>query len=202
MLKTLDQQGLAQNTIVIFTSDNGPVINDGYYDDAVAKLGDHKPAGPLRGGKYSNYEGGTRVPFVLRWPAKVKPATSPALVSQVDFLASFSGLLDQPVNTETARDSQNTLDAFLGKDSTGREYLIEQANKLSLRHGTWKYIEPGKGPKKAAGTDTELGQDPAGMLFDLSTDLGETKNLIADHPDRAKTMAVKLKELSAATWNP
>ena len=202
VLKTLDQQGLAQNTIVIFTSDNGPVINDGYYDDAVAKLGDHKPAGPLRGGKYSNYEGGTRVPFVLRWPAKVKPATSPALVSQVDFLASFSGLLDQPVNTETARDSQNTLDAFLGKDPTGREYLIEHANKLSLRHGTWKYIEPGKGPKKAAGTDTELGQDPAGMLFDLSTDLGESKNLIADHPDRAKTMAAKLKELSVATWNP
>ena len=202
VLKVLDKQGLAQNTIVIFTSDNGPVINDGYYDDAVAKLGDHKPAGPLRGGKYSNYEGGTRVPFVLRWPAKVKPATSPALVSQVDFLASFSGLLDQPVNKETARDSQNTLDAFLGKEPTGREYLIEHANKLSLRHGTWKYIEPGKGPKKAAGTDTELGQDPAGMLFDLSTDLGETKNLIADHPDRAKTMAAKLKELSVATWNP
>jgi len=202
VLKALDQQGLAQNTIVIFTSDNGPVINDGYYDDAVAKLGDHKPAGPLRGGKYSNYEGGTRVPFVLRWPAKVKPATSQALVSQVDFLASFSGLLDQAVNKETARDSQNTLDAFLGKDPTGRKYLIEHANKLSLRHGTWKYIESGNGPKRAAGTDTELGLDPSGMLFDLSSDLGETNNLIEKHLDRAKAMAAKLKEQSSAKWNP
>jgi len=202
VLKALDQQGLAQNTIVIFTSDNGPVINDGYYDDAVAKLGDHKPAGPLRGGKYSNYEGGTRVPFVLRWPAKVKPATSQALVSQVDFLASFSGLLGQSVDKETARDSQNTLDAFLGKDPTGRKYLIEHANKLSLRHGTWKYIESGNGPKRAAGTDTELGLDPSGMLFDLSSDLGETNNLIEKHLDRAKAMAAKLKEQSSAKWNP
>ncbi len=195
ILKTLEKHDLTKNTIVIFTSDNGPVINDGYYDDAIVKLGDHKPAGPLRGGKYSNYEGGTRVPFLLRWPAKVQPATSDALVSQVDFMASFAKLLGYTPKKGDGPDSLDTLSAFLGKKANGREFLIEHANRLSLRQGTWKYIEPGKGPKRAQGTDTELGLDPAGMLFDLSQDLGETNNLIATQPERARAMATKLLDL-------
>lgn len=195
ILKTLEKHDLTKNTIVIFTSDNGPVINDGYYDDAVVKLGDHKPAGPLRGGKYSNFEGGTRIPFLLRWPAKIKPSVSHALVCQVDFLSSFASLLGQTLTEGDSPDSLNTLPALLGHDPKGREFLIEHANRLSLRQGTWKYIEPGKGPKRAQGTDTELGQDPAGMLFDLSQDLGETNNLIATLPERGMAMAAKLLEL-------
>ena len=195
ILKTLEKHDLTKNTIVIFTSDNGPVINDGYYDDAVVKLGDHKPAGPLRGGKYSNFEGGTRIPFLLRWPAKIKPSVSHALVCQVDFLSSFASLLGQTLKEGDSPDSLNTLPALLGQDPKGREFLIEHANRLSLRQGTWKYIEPGKGPKRAQGTDTELGQDPAGMLFDLSQDLGETNNLIATLPERGMAMAAKLLEL-------
>ena len=93
VLATLDRLGLTRNTLVLFTSDNGPVVDDGYRDQAVEKLGDHTPAGPFRGGKYSTFEGGTRVPFVVRWPARVKPGVSDALISQVDLLASFAALV-------------------------------------------------------------------------------------------------------------
>src|SRR5690606_12071279 len=81
-MKTLEEEGILDNTLIIFTSDNGPVINDGYYDDAVEKLGDHKPAGPLRGGKYSLFEAGTRVPFIVHWANAVKPKVSDAMISQ------------------------------------------------------------------------------------------------------------------------
>ena len=90
MLDALDRCGLREDTIVVFSSDNGPVLNDGYYDEAVELCGDHRPAGPLRGGKYSMYDGGTRVPFIVSWPGAVDPGESDALVSQVDFLASFA----------------------------------------------------------------------------------------------------------------
>ncbi|RYD28302.1 MAG: arylsulfatase, partial [Verrucomicrobiaceae bacterium] len=97
VLRTLDELGLAENTLVVFTSDNGPVLNDGYMDESVMKVGDHKPAGPLKGGKYSIHEGGTRVPFLVRWPAKIKGGgASDALVSQVDFPKTFAKLGGAP----------------------------------------------------------------------------------------------------------
>ena len=92
-------------------------------DEAVEKLGDHKPAGPLRGGKYSAFEGGTRVPFIVRWPVKVKPGVSSALVCQVDFPASFAALTGQPAPA-AAVDSQNLLPALLGEVETGRAQLV------------------------------------------------------------------------------
>ncbi|HBY63620.1 MAG TPA: arylsulfatase, partial [Solibacterales bacterium] len=92
ILRTLERLKLRDDTLVLFTSDNGPVVDDGYADGAVETLGDHKPAGPFRGGKYSNFEAGTRVPFLLSWPRRVKPAVSKALVSQVDFVSSFAAL--------------------------------------------------------------------------------------------------------------
>lgn len=104
---------------MLLSSDNGPVVDDGYKDEAVEKLGDHKPAGPLRGGKYSAFEGGTRVPFIVRWPAKVKPGVSSALVCQVDFPTSFAALTSQAAPA-VAVDSQNFLPALLGTDTTGR----------------------------------------------------------------------------------
>ena len=95
ILATLDQLNLASNTLVIFSSDNGPVIDDGYDDRAEEDLHGHRPAGPLRGGKYFVYEGGTRVPFIVRWPGGVTPGVSDALVSLVDFSASFAALTGQ-----------------------------------------------------------------------------------------------------------
>ena len=93
ILETLDRRGLANDTLVIFSSDNGPVVDDGYRDDAVAKLGGHRPAGPLRGGKYSAFEGGTRVPFLVRWPARVKPACRRRSFARSILLASLAALV-------------------------------------------------------------------------------------------------------------
>ena len=195
ILKTLDRLKLAENTIVIFTSDNGPVVDDGYQDEAVAKLGGHKPAGPLRGGKYSAFEGGTRVPFIVRWPGHVKPGVSDALVCQIDFPASFAALTGQRLAPEDAPDSFNVLPALLGKSPRGRDSLVEQAGVLSLRQGPWKLIEPGKGPKVQVNTNTETGRLPEVQLYDLANDPGETKNVAADHPDRVKEMRALLTKI-------
>src|SRR4029079_11008275 len=88
----LDRHGLAANTLVMFTSDNGPVVDDGYQDEAQQKLGDHRPARPWRGGKSTAFEGGTRVPWIVRWPSRVNPGVSAALVSQIDLSASLAAL--------------------------------------------------------------------------------------------------------------
>lgn len=198
ILKALDRLGLAKDTLVIVSSDNGPVIDDGYKDDAVAKLGEHKPSGPLRGGKYSAFEGGTRVPFVARWPARMKPGKSDALVCQVDFLASFAALTGQALESEDAPDSIDILPALLGDSPAGRDHLVEQAGVLSLRQGTWKYIEPGKGAKVTAHTKSETGQALEGQLFNLAEDLCETKNLIAERPEKAIELADMLAKIRAA----
>jgi arylsulfatase A-like enzyme len=183
VLKALDANGLAANTLVIFTSDNGPVVDDGYRDDAVEKLGGHRPAGPYRGGKYSKFEGGTRVPLVVRWPGRVKPGTSKALVCQVDFVASLAALAGAPAPGPTARDSRNHLPALLGDDPIGRASLIEHGGGLAVRRGKWKFIPGSNGPKKNVPTNTELGNDPAPQLYDLDADPGETRNLAEAHAD-------------------
>jgi arylsulfatase A-like enzyme len=195
ILAALDRLNLARNTMVVFSSDNGPVVDDGYKDDAVEKLGSHKPAGPLRGGKYSNFEAGTRVPFIVRWPGRVKPGLSGALVSQIDFLASFAAFTNQSLGDAAAPDSFNVMPALLGESKAGREQLVEQASVLSLRDGQWKYIEPSNGPKIQRNTNTETGNDPEGQLFHLAEDLGETSNLITKYPDRAKEMTRRLQQI-------
>jgi arylsulfatase A-like enzyme len=185
VLRALDESGLAATTMVVLTSDNGPVVDDGYRDQAVEKLGGHRPAGPFRGGKYSQFEGGTRVPFLVRWPGRIRPGTSPALVSQVDLVASFAAMVGRAGPIPTAVDSRDHLRALLGEDAKGRETLIEQAGGLTVRRGRWKYIPPSSGPKVMPNTATETGNDPAPQLYDLQADPGETRNLAADHPDIA-----------------
>jgi arylsulfatase A-like enzyme len=183
VLKTLDENGLAENTLVIFTSDNGPVVDDGYKDQAVAKLGGHRPAGPFRGGKYSKFGGGTRVPMIVRWPARIKPGTSKALFSQVDFPATLAALVEAPAPGPSAVDSVNHLPALLGDDPIGRASLIEHAGGLAVRLGKWKFIPSSNGPKNSGATNVELGNDSAPQLYDLDADPGETRNLAADHPE-------------------
>lgn len=199
ILTALDRHGLKENTLVIFSSDNGPVVNDGYYDDAVARLGDHKPSGPLRGGKYSAYEGGTRVPFIVRWPGRVKPAsTSDALVCQIDFLASLAALTGQTLAENSGPDSLNTLPALLGESAIGRDHLIEHAATLALRVGSWKLIEPNKGPTVSQNVNIEVGNAIQPQLYDLSTDIGERHNIASQHTDRVTAMTVQLKQLKDA----
>jgi arylsulfatase A-like enzyme len=196
ILKALDRHGLAENTLVIFSSDNGPVLNDGYYDDAVEKIGSHKAAGPFRGGKYSNFEAGTRVPFLVRWPGTVKPGTtSDALVSQVDFLSSFAAMTGQTLADDAAVDSLNTVDALLGRTTTGRDHLVEHARTLALREGHWKLIQTNKGPAVNQNTNIELGSATAPQLYDLSSDIGERNNVADQHPERVQAMLKRLETL-------
>jgi arylsulfatase A-like enzyme len=193
--KTLERLNLADNTLVIFSSDNGPVLDDGYRDDAVERLGGHKPAGPLRGGKYSAFDAGTRVPLIVRWPSRVKPGTSDALVGQTDFLASLARLVNQPLPADAAPDSLDVLPALLGESPRGLDHLVEQANALSIIQGQWKFIEPHAGPRINRGTNTELGNDPKPQLYDLSNDIGEKHNVASQHPEEAKALAELLNRI-------
>lgn len=198
ILACLDRNRLAQDTLVIFSSDNGPVVDDGYRDQAVEKLGSHKPAGPLRGGKYSIFDGGTRVPMIARWPGHIAAdRMSAALISQVDLLASFADLAGRRVPAGAAPDSTDVLPALLGRSGKARHSLVEHAGALGLVEGDWKYIEPGDGPRMNHNTNTELGNDPAPQLYNLSNDLGETHNLAAQFPERVKAMAAALERIKA-----
>ncbi|MBD2752553.1 sulfatase family protein [Spirosoma validum] len=195
--KALDRLGLKNNTLLIISSDNGPVVDDGYVDQAVEKLNGHKPAGPLRGGKYSAFDAGTRVPFLVRWPGHVKAGTSDALVSQVDLLASFAAMTGQSLDSADAPDSFVSTDALLGKTQQGRNYVIEQAigGTLSIIKGNWKYIEPSDGPKLNKETNTELGNDPQPQLYDLKADQGEKKNVAEQNPQIVSELAILLKSV-------
>jgi arylsulfatase A-like enzyme len=197
ILNTLDRLKLTQNTIIILTSDNGPVVDDGYKDEAVEKLGGHRPAGPLRGGKYSAFDGGTRVIFVVQWNGKVKPGISNALVSQVDFISSFSSMTDQKLTSDAAPDSFDQLKTLLGKSKNGREWVVEHASngRLSIIKGQWKYIEPGPGVKINVNTNTELGNDPLPQLYNLKSDLGEKNNVAPQNPVIVKELTDLLKQI-------
>jgi len=200
VLDTLDRLGLAENTIVVLASDNGPVVDDGYRDGSVEHLDGHKPAGPLRGGKYSAFEGGTRVPLLVRWPGHVEPGVSPALVSHVDFMASFAALVGQAIPAGAARDSRNQLAALLGKDRAGRDHIVEHAlnGALCVTQGGWKYIEPAPGQARMPATGIETGYAPKPQLYDLSTDIGERHNLAAEHPDKVRELSAVLAQETAA----
>ena len=177
ILATLDRLKLADNTLVIFTSDNGPVVDDGYQDEAVAKLGGHTPAGPFRGGKYSNFEGGTRVPFIVRWPGAREagrvgrarlPGRSPARRSPRWLDRTAGGRPMRPTaSTSWPRSS--------ARRKPAARTLVEQAGGLALRLGPWKYIEPSKRPKMNVQTNTELGNDTVPQLYNLREDPGERR---------------------------
>ncbi|WP_146429702.1 sulfatase family protein [Blastopirellula retiformator] len=184
ILDALDRHKLTDDTLLILSSDNGPVLDDGYVDQAVELLGEHKPAGPYRGGKYSSYEGGTRVPTIVRWPAEVKPGESDALVCQIDFLTSLAKLTGQTLPNEAAPDSLDVSEALFGESKIGRDELVEHARSLGLRSGDWKYIEA-KGKNKP-------------QLYNLSKDIGEEQNLANSSPEKLKEMQLQLEAIRQA----
>lgn len=197
VLKALDRLNITDNTMLVFSSDNGPVIDDGYEDKAVELLNGHTPSGEMRGGKYSAFEAGTRVPFLVQWPAKIKAGTvSEALFSQVDLYASLAALTGQKISDGNAPDSFNNLNALLGA-KTGREYVVEQSlnNTLGIVQGNWKYIEPSKGRKISQNTNIELGNDLQPQLYNLKEDIGERNNLAEKHPEKVKELAEKLRKI-------
>lgn len=199
ILNTLDRLKLSKKTLVIISSDNGPVVDDGYKDQAVELLGDHKPSGPLRGGKYSAFEAGTRVMFIARWPGRIKAGTSDALFTQIDLMSSFAQLTGHSLPENSAPDSFENLDMLLGKNTQGREWVIELSlsGKLSVIKGDWKYIEPGPGVKVQVNTNTETGNDPEPQLYNLKNDIGERNNVAKENQAKVKEMAGLLEEIRA-----
>lgn len=181
--KQLDRLGLTKNTIIIFSSDNGPVLDDGYADEAIAKQNGHSPAGPLRGFKAEIYEGGTRVPFIVSWPGKIKAAQSDAMVNQVDLLASFASYLKVPIKAGEAGDSENHFEAFTGKNPIGRKVMIEEGySNLAIVKQDWKYIPP-------------FGKN-AEQLYNLKADLSEKSNLADKFPEKVKELKSLLATIS------
>ena len=157
-------------------------------------MGDHTPWRPFRGGKYSNYEAGTRVPLIVSWPEKVSPKVSPALVSHVDLYASMADLIRQEIPANAAPDSQNQLTAFLGEDEKGRDYVIEFAGALSISDGDWKYITPNNKNAYNALTNTELGNSKEEQLYHLASDPGEKSNVAEKYPDQVARLKKMLEK--------
>ena len=198
IVKTLEEQGLLENTLIILSSDNGPVLNDGYYDQAEELVGDHQPAGPLRGGKYSLFEAGTRVPFITYWKGKIGAVTSDALVSQLDIMASLGALVGGDTG-ET--DSNEMLDVFLGQSQSGREELIlEATTRTALRKGDWVMIPPYPGPAVNDNVKIELGNSEEYLLYNLAQDLGEQQNLATTHPEKLAEMQTTFKQIRGADF--
>ena len=197
MLDALDRCGLKEDTIVVFSSDNGPVLNDGYYDEAVELCGDHRPAGPLRGGKYSMYDGGTRVPFIVSWPGAVEAGESDALVSQVDFFASFASLAGVSLDADAGPDSVDVLDALLGQSDEGRAEIVLEGiqARTVLRQGDWVFIPPHQGPPVNTNVNIETGNSSVPQLYYLADDIGQIENVASVYPDVAERMADRLREI-------
>ena len=199
LMSALDRNGLTDNTLVIFTSDNGGAIKDTYDDGTNALHGKQPPNAPLRASKGSLYEGGHRVPFIARWPGRIaKETLSGALIGHVDALASFAALTNQKLDASAGPDSYNVLPAWLGQKlpEPSRDHLVLQTNNpspLALREGDWMLIEKGVGKKSGV-----VGQnpEPAGHeLYNVAKDIGETDNLFAKETARANAMIERLKSI-------
>ncbi|OEK07666.1 arylsulfatase [Flavivirga aquatica] len=198
-MKTLEAEGILENTLVVFSSDNGPVLNDGYFDDAVEKIGKHKPSGKLRGGKYSLFEAGTRMPFITYWKGEIQPGVSNALVCQMDLLASVAKLVGIE---ETSTDSKELLDVLLGKSNDGRtDLVLEATSRTALRSGEWLMIPPYKGKAIEEKVQIELGNSLDFKLFNLKEDIGQQNNLAKSNPEKLKEMIEKFETLRGKNYN-
>ena len=205
IIEALEEEDLAENTIVIFSSDNGPVLYDGYDDGALENHSNHDPNGPFRGGKYIAFEGGTRMPTLAQWPAGIEAGVvSDAIISQVDFLAAFAALTGVDLPEDAGPDSQNILPAFLGESEKGRVEVVQQSSDgLGIRKGEWKYIPPSERSDWAYNRHNMGETNPMHIeelssqayLFNVDEDPGETQNLIEDFPDIAAELAELLNQI-------
>ncbi|PWD98981.1 sulfatase family protein [Marinilabilia rubra] len=198
LMQHLENLGVSENTMIIFSSDNGPVLNDGYEDKAIEMLGEHKPGGPFRGGKYSAYEAATRVPTIVQWPGVIQPGKSDALIGHTDFYASIASIVGHELTEKEAPDSYNLINALTGKSKKGRDFLMEQSYTYSLRKGNYKYIKPVKKWKPdwiEEKKGIESGSSFKPQLFDLSKDIWEENNLADKKPKLVKQMQAELSRI-------
>jgi len=191
VLAALEQSGAADNTLVILTSDNGCAPYIGVED--LEKLG-HYPSGPLRGYKSDAWEGGHRVPFIVRWPGVVKPGgVCTQLVAQADFIRTIADVFGAALPDNAGEDSFSLLPLLKGDDKPIRENAVNASHRgiPALRHGSWKYIPaPGSGGWGTGGDQSQLVQ-----LYNLADDLGETKNLASAMPRKVAEMQTLLEKL-------
>lgn len=195
LIATLKREHKLDNTIIIFTSDNGPILADGYDDRAEELTGAHNASGGFRGGKYSAYEAGTRVPTIVYWQDQIKPGVSNALLTQVDLLASMASLLN--VELTEVVDSEDQLNAWLGMDKVGREVMLEESFTLGVRRGKLKYIQPfnGSTPIWLANKNVETGLVNKPQLYDLEMDIAELVNIADTNPDKVNDLKTLLEKI-------
>jgi arylsulfatase A len=192
LLRALDEEKIADDTLVLFTSDNGPV----WYPEDVKRFG-HSSTAHWRGIKGDSYEGGHRMPFLARWPKNVPAgATSKTIITFCDFLATFADIIDKPLPTNAGEDSQSFLASLQGKEQS-RKHMINLSSRgfLSIRDGEWKYIAGlGSGgftkPNKIKGTKN----GPKGQLFNLREDPSETTDLYGEKPALVKRLSALLEK--------
>ena len=200
LLKTLDELSVADNTLVIFTSDNGPV----WYPHDAERF-DHASVGPLRGMKGDAWDGGHRMPFIARWPAQISKATiSDEVICHTDMLATFTAIIGKQLPDDAGEDSFSILPVLLGKNRSDpvREAVVHQSSGgrvLSIRQGEWKLIPTlgSAGFSKPRKVDPKPG-GPIGQLYNMKTDRAEQKNLYSQHPDIVKRMTDLLERYKSA----
>ena len=198
IVEEIEKLGLDKNTLIIFTSDNGPVLNDGYEYQSEELIGNHKPAGPFRGGKHSAFEAGTRVPMISYWPGTIAPGQSNALMSQMDYYESLCAMPNISIDKGEALDGKNMLKLLLNTNENGRDVLLEEAFSFSLRNKNLKYIAPKTKKWVPAWLDnknieTEASKKP--QLYHLNTGLGEHVNIAKDHPEIVQKMQAQLDSI-------
>jgi len=200
VVETLDRLKLADNTLLIVTSDNGGVLDsngpDVEHGGNEATNNGHAFNGPLRGVKGSAFEGGTRVPYIARWPGHIPSGDSDALICHIDLLATLAALTGQSLPADAAPDSFNILPALLG-GPTARDHLVEHGHVLALRQGPWKLVSPSPA-KQAKPAKPGKQAKPAGanfQLYNLADDLSETKNLAAAQPEQVNRMVALLRQI-------
>lgn len=212
IMQELERHGIADDTMVVFSSDNGPVLNDGYDDEAVTRIGNHRPAGHFRSGKYSIYDGGLKVPMIVHWPnGAAHGVDSAALVDHVDLFASLAAIAGQHLPAASALDSFDLSSALMGHSETGRAFLVEDTSTvnaeqatltehgdsiLALVEGDWKLIAPHADAASFHGN--EIGSTAAPQLFDVARDPGETVNMADRFPQRAQAMQARLQTIVQA----
>ena len=210
LLAKLDELGVAENTLVMVSSDNGPELPTVL--DMRASYG-HDGARPWRGMKRDNWEGGHRVPFVVRWPGNVKPGTeSGQVVSLTDVMATCADIVGYALPREAAEDSVSFLGVLDGSRPEAkplRDYALQEARRgFSIRHGKWKYLDHQGSGGNNYGKDgywgaqrftlPEAEPDAPGQLYDLVADPGETTNRYSKHPEVVRRLKAQLDEIMAA----
>lgn len=202
IVKHLDSLDLLDNTLIIFTSDNGAVLQDGYedYADSLAAKYHHDPSAGLRGGKYSLFDGGTHIPFIVYWKGHIVPSLSQKYICQMDLYPTLASIIGAEVPGNL--DGENLRKVLLGrKNSKGREMqLLEAKGKLALRYKNYVLIPPYLGPERDY-TGNELGNLNDYALYDLSKDPAQRDNIASENPSLFRKMKKHFLKLTEGYYH-